>query len=43
MLLASNGIIPPTCWEHNSILSNKESYTVAMILAKDNWIHDPNF
>lgn len=49
MLLASNGIVPPTCWEHKSILSNKDGNTVAMVLAKsriipkDNWIHDPDF
>lgn len=48
MLLASNGIIPPTYWEHKSTFINKEGYTVAMLLAeskiipKDNWIHDPD-
>lgn len=48
MLLASNGIIPPICWEHDSIISNKNGNTVAMLLAKskiipsNNWIHDPN-
>ena len=35
MLLAScSGIIPPKEWCHDSILANKEGWTVAMFIAE---------
>lgn len=47
MLFASNGTIPPLEWKHDPIITDKDNWTVAMILADKGiiptkeWEHDP--